>query len=74
MQNRNPLNSSEPKKTSRDTAYTSNTISCNALKNANRITRKANTPSAPTTFAIRAARLSALPRRPKISHMRKASV
>lgn len=38
------------------------------LENRRSIWRKANAPSAPTAFAIWAARLRALPRRSKISH------
>ena len=45
-----------------------NSTSSNALRTARSITRKATAPSAPTAFAIWAARLRALPRRSKISH------
>ena len=38
------------------------------LENRKKYWRKANAPSAPTAFAIWAARLSALPRRSKIAH------
>lgn len=38
------------------------------LENRRSIWRKVNAPSAPTAFAIWAARLRALPRRSKISH------
>ena len=67
-QNRKPLNSSEPKRNEQRRSLRRNSTSWSVWRTERSIWRKANAPSAPTAFAIWAARLRALPRRSKISH------